>query len=157
MLTLFSQLNQKTTKTTLLTIGGLNLIVLAIFLFIGLSATTAKAQDDHKTLSGNEKLMVECNGRRLRIQRISATEVKLTCKPHRNQPTATSMPATNTPIPPTATNTAVSHRTNSATTDGNQHTDSTNSNGRCTHQPTVRWHLYRNIRHQSRQPNIVAT
>ena len=107
MLTLFSQLNQKTTKTTLLTISGLNLIILAIFLFVGFSATTAKALDDHQTLSGNEKLMVECIGRRLSLKRISPTEVKLTCKPNRNQPTATAAPATDTPMPPTATNTAV--------------------------------------------------
>lgn len=76
-------------------------LLLLITIILGVTFSTAQAQQGNVILTGNQVVTAVCQGRRLQTTRILDTEVRLTCLPH--LATATPRPATATPIPPTAT------------------------------------------------------
>lgn len=87
----------KSSKTAALVMGLLLLAIIAL----GVTFSSAQAQQGNVILTGNQVVTAICQGRRLQTTRISDTEIRLTCLP--NLATATPRPATATPIPPTAT------------------------------------------------------
>lgn len=76
---------------------------------MALFASTLFAQNEQISVAGGETLVVDCEGRGFRVERISRTRLSLECSPVRGgttpQPTATAVPTdlppTATPIPPT--------------------------------------------------------
>ena len=102
-------------------IGTVGIIIFSIVLLFIVTSVT-NAQGDTLILHGDEKLYATCEGKRLRVKRISRTEVKLVCHPDPHHATATptveptqtiAPPSTSTPIatetavPPTTTATSV--------------------------------------------------
>lgn len=86
-------------------IAAASLFVLSLTI---LTVVTVQAQAGTITLSGDQILNVICDGRRLRADRISNVEYRLTCLPTPQTPTAvpptaTMIPATATSVPPTTT------------------------------------------------------
>ncbi|MBP7999309.1 MAG: hypothetical protein KA314_25635 [Chloroflexi bacterium] len=97
---LINRLQNKKNKGVIGILAGVVLFVLF------LSVNQVQAQSSTITLSGNQIVSALCTGRRLEMNRISATEVRLTCQPHN---------ATTTP-PPSATPTRTPTRTPAAAT-----------------------------------------
>lgn len=88
------------TNRSVILIAAASLLVLSLAIF---TIVTVQAQTSTITLSGNEVVNAVCNGRRLRVDRVSNVEYRLTCLPSTQPPTATAAPPTATTTSPTAT------------------------------------------------------
>lgn len=94
-------------KTTKVKFASIMALLLITILLVGFRDSVAAIGDNIVSVLGGDDITILCEGKRLRVVKVSSTEWKLKCKPDRYSPTSTPTPTPDHDHEPTPTPTPV--------------------------------------------------